>query len=62
MERDTFKISSKLICRFLLVFGLFFFVPQQAEAQFFKKLAKKAKQKIDREAEKRAERRVNKKN
>lgn len=61
MDRKSFKISSKLICRILLVFGLFFFVPQQAEAQFFKKLAKKAKQKIDREAEKRAERRVNKK-
>ncbi len=45
----------------LLITIFTFASPQQAEAQFFKKLAKKAQDKIEREAEKRAERRVNKK-
>ena len=61
MKPKKLKFKTNFACKFLLVLGLFFFVPQQAEAQFFKKLAKKAKAKIEREAEKRSERRVNKK-
>lgn len=44
-----------------LVVSLLFFIPQQAEAQFLKKLAKKAKEKVEREADKRSEERVNNK-
>ena len=61
MKTKQLKFKTNFACKFLLVLGLFFFIPQQAEAQFFKKLAKKAKAKIEREAEKRSERRVNKK-
>ena len=57
IQKNRFKIITKL----LFVVTLFIFTPQQAEAQFFKKLAKKAKAKIEREADKRAEKRVNKK-
>ncbi len=61
MKKSVFSFKTSAIFKLVLVFSLFFFVPQQTEAQFFKKLAKKAQEKIDREAEKRAEKRVNKK-
>ena len=51
----------KTTIKILTVLFIFLLVPQNTEAQFFKKLQKKAKEKIEREAEKRAERRVNKK-
>ncbi len=51
----------KALFKVLLLACIFIFTPQQAEAQFLKKLSKKAKEKIEREAENRAERRVNKK-
>ncbi|MBI9041061.1 OmpA family protein [Lutibacter sp.] len=49
------------IFKIAMVIGLLFFIPQNVEAQFLKKLKEKAEKKIEREAEKRAERRVNKK-
>ena len=55
------KNKQLLLPKILLVFGLLFLIPNQAEAQFLKKLKEKAEKKIEREAEKRAERRVNKK-
>lgn len=61
MIKTTRKNQFKVIAKILFVATLFIFTPQQAEAQFLKKLAKKAKAKVEREAEKRAERRVNKK-
>jgi len=61
MKNHTFNFKTNFTFKLLLVLGLFFIVPQQTEAQFFKKLAKKAQEKIDREAERRAEKRVNKK-
>lgn len=51
----------KALFKVLLLACIFIFTPQQAEAQFLKKLAKKAKDKVEREAENRSERRVNKK-
>jgi len=51
----------KTTIKILTVLFIFLLVPQNTEAQFFKKLQKKAKEKIEREAEKRAERRVDKK-
>ena len=51
----------KALFKVLLLACIFIFTPQQAEAQFLKKLSKKAKEKIEREAENRSERRVNKK-
>ncbi|REE83734.1 outer membrane protein OmpA-like peptidoglycan-associated protein [Lutibacter oceani] len=55
------KNKQLLLPKILLLFGLFFLIPNQSEAQFLKKLKEKAEKKIEREAEKRAERRVNKK-
>jgi outer membrane protein OmpA-like peptidoglycan-associated protein len=52
MKNFTFKL--------FLLLGLFFIVPQQTEAQFFKKLAKHAKEKINREADRRSKKRVDK--
>ena len=61
MKNHTFNFKTNFTFKLLFVLGLFFIVPQQTEAQFFKKLVKKAKEKIDKEAEKRSEKRVNKK-
>jgi outer membrane protein OmpA-like peptidoglycan-associated protein len=55
------KNKQLLLPKILLIFGLFFMIPNQVEAQFLKKLKQKAEKKIEREAEKRAERRMNKK-
>ena len=51
----------KALFKVLLLACIFIFTPQQAEAQFLKKISKKAKEKIERKAENRTERRVNKK-
>jgi len=61
MKKKVCSFKTSTIFKLILVFSIFFFVPQQTEAQFFKKLAKKAQEKIDREAEKRAEKRLDKK-
>ncbi len=53
--------SNTHIFKITLVLGFLFFIPQQTEAQFFKKLKEKAEKKIEQEADKRAEKRVNKK-
>lgn len=50
----------KKIIKMTFVLLLFILVPQKTEAQFFKKLAKHAKEKIKQEAERRSERRVDK--
>ncbi|MEX1382520.1 MAG: hypothetical protein AB1Z17_03910, partial [Lutibacter sp.] len=55
------KSKQLLLPKILLLFGLFFLIPNHVEGQFLKKLKQKAEKKIEREAEKRAERRVNKK-
>ncbi len=61
MKKHSLNFKTSMIFKILFVLGLFLVVPQQTEAQFFKKLEKKAQEKIDREAERRAEKRVNKK-
>jgi outer membrane protein OmpA-like peptidoglycan-associated protein len=55
------KNKQLLLPKILLLFGFFFIIPNQSEAQILKKLGNKAKKKIEQEAEKRAERRINKK-
>ncbi len=50
----------KRFLKITIIIVAFFIAPQQAEAQFLKKLGKKAQEKIEREAERRTERRVNK--
>jgi len=50
----------KKIIKMTFVLLLFIIVPQNTEAQFFKKLAKHAKEKIKHEAERRSEKRVDK--
>ena len=50
----------KTLLTITLVTLAFLFTPQQAEAQFLKKLQKHAEKKIEQEAERRAERRVDK--
>jgi len=50
----------KTVLKITLIIFAFLLAPQQAEAQFFKRLAKKAQEKVEREADRRAERRVNK--
>jgi len=57
------KTKQKLqkVFKIITIIGILFFMPQQIEAQFLKKLKEKAQKKIEREAEKRAERRINKK-
>ncbi len=50
----------KTFIKITLVILAILFAPQQAEAQFLKKLQKHAEKKIEREAERRAERRVDK--
>jgi outer membrane protein OmpA-like peptidoglycan-associated protein len=55
------KNKQRILPKILLLFGIFFLIPNQSEAQLLKKLKQKAKNKIEREAEKRAERRINKK-
>ena len=54
------KSMQNVLLKTFFVLGLFLFTPNHIEAQFFKKLANKAKEKINREAEKRSEKRVNK--
>jgi len=61
MNTFTFNFKSNAIFKIMLIFSLFFLIPQQSEAQFFKKLKEKAENKIEQEADKRAEKRVNKK-
>jgi len=51
----------KTILKIFFLVSIFTLTPQQAEAQFLKKLKKHAEKKIEREAEKRAEKRVDKK-
>ena len=55
------KNKQLLLPKILLLFGIFFLIPNQSDAQILKRLKQKAEKKIEREAEKRAERRMNKK-
>ncbi|MCF6181535.1 OmpA family protein [Lutibacter sp.] len=58
MKKHQFKTT--ILFKLLLVFSVLFMLPQQTEAQFFKKLVKHAKEKINKEAERRSENRVDK--
>ena len=60
MKNHTFNFKTNFTFKLLFFLGLFFIVPQQTDAQFFKKLAKHAKEKINREAERRSEKRLDK--
>ncbi|WP_457611406.1 OmpA family protein [Lutibacter sp.] len=60
MKSKNFNLQLKTFIKILFVIGFFLLSPQRTEAQFFKKLAKHAKEKINREAERRSERRVDK--
>jgi outer membrane protein OmpA-like peptidoglycan-associated protein len=60
MKKQSFNFKTSILFKLLLIFSVFFFIPQNTEAQFFKKLAKHAKEKINKEAEKRSERRLDK--
>ena len=60
MKNKNFNLQLKTFIKILFVIGFFLLSPQRTEAQFFKKLAKHAKEKINREAERRSERRVDK--
>ena len=61
MKPAQIKISFNILLKMLLAISILIAVPQDSNAQIFKKLKEKAKKKIEREAEKRAESRMNKK-
>ncbi|MGJ8745610.1 OmpA family protein [Polaribacter sp.] len=61
MKTAKRKKSTQIILKTLLTLCMLIAIPQDSNAQFFKKLKEKAKKKIEQEAEKRAERRMNKK-
>jgi len=58
-KNSNYKEMKKIL-KTVFVLLLFVLLPQQTEAQFFKKIAKHAKEKIQHEAERRSEKRVDK--
>ena len=60
MKKKRSKNKKNTLFLFLILGSFLFLIPQQVEAQFFKKLQKHAEEKIEREAQKRAERKVDK--
>jgi len=60
MKKQPFNFKTPILFKLLIIFSVFFFIPQNTEAQFFKKLVKHAKEKVNKEAEKRSEKRLDK--